>query len=317
MPRRLLALALVFAAVPPAGAGDIIGYVPPGQSGNAASVDSFDRFPNGIGSPTPNSSTSFVGAGLDLSGVGWLTNDSTFATSLLASVSVADPNAAAVGRYVVGANHVGFGSGITFADNAGVTHAYSVVSTLRLTTNGVPSDVLIGRLSTAPTADGIGTLPPAGLTSATAVGVESYAYGQNAIYGADRRQLGLATIEFVQEVAFAGGNSPTVDAIWQQDLNRPGSVLLVGGDSGGPLFTRGTNGETALIGAHMGVDAGQRLSFSSFVPTPEYVQQIDTFMLQDGLRVQIVPVPEPAGLLAVVVIGAAAWRRLRKQAAKL
>jgi hypothetical protein len=304
MSRYLLALALVFTAVAPAVAGDIVGYV----SGNAASIATYDRFPNGINSPTPNTSSSFVGAGLDLSGIGWLTNNPTFATSLLAGVPVADPNGPAVGRYIVGANHVGFGPSVTFAENTGVTHTYSVTSTLRLTTNGVPSDILIGRLASAPTADGIAALPLAELTATNAVGVKSYAYGQNANYGADRRQLGLATIGDVQTVSFGGGDSPTVDAIWQQDPNQPGSVLLVGGDSGGPLFTRGAHGETALIGAHMGVDAQQLLSASSFLPTPEYVLQINGFMLQDGLQVQVVPVPEPAGLLAFVV-GAVAWRR--------
>ena len=216
----------------------------------------------------------------------------------------------------MGANHVGFGPSVTFAENTGATHTYSVTDTLRLTTNGVPSDILIGRLATAPTADGIAA-PAAGrrLTPATAVGLESYAYGQNGSYGADRRQLGLATIGAVQTVDFGGGNSPTVVAIWQQDPNRPGSVLLVGGDSGGPLFTRGLNGETALIGAHMAVEPSSCCRPAASSPTPEYVLQINDFMLQDGLRVQVVPVPEPAavGLIAAVALGAGAAIRRRSR----
>ena len=184
-----------------------------------------------------------------------------------------------------------------------------MTSTLPTDCQRCTSDILIGRLATAPTADGIASLPLADLTATTAVGVHSYAYGQNENYGAVRRQLGLATIGDVQTVAFGGGDSPTVDAIWQQDPNQPGSVLLLGGDSGGPLFTRGSNGETALIGSHMGVDTSQLLSASSFLPTPEYVVQINGFMLQDGQQVQIAPVPEPVGLLAVVVVAAVAWRR--------
>jgi len=59
----------------------------------------------------------------------------------------------------------------------------------------------------------------------------------------------------------------------------------------------------------MGVDTDQLQSASSFLATPEYVLQINEFMLQDSLQVQIVPVPEPAGLLGFVVIGAVACRR--------
>jgi hypothetical protein len=316
MHRFITTFACVLLATSPTAAGDIVGYASPGEPGNAVSIATYDRFPNGMSNPTPNTSSNFVGTGLNLSGIGWLTTTPVFATSLLAAVPISNPNGPAIGQYVVGANHVGFEGSVTFADNAGVTHTYAVTSAIRLTTNGVPSDIVIGRLATAPTADGITALPLANLTSTTAIGVEAYAYGQNESYGADRRQLGLATIGDVQTVSFDGGISPTVDAIWQLDPDRPGSVLLIGGDSGGPLFTRGSNGETALIGAHMGVDVEQMLSVSSFLPTPEYLLQINDFMLQDGLQVQIVPVPEPAGTMAVMGIGIVVWRRSRHRWAR-
>jgi hypothetical protein len=58
------------------------------------------------------------------------------------------------------------------------------------------------------------------------------------------------------------------------------------------------------------------LSVSSFLPTPEYLLQINDFMLQDGLQVQIVPVPEPAGTMAVMGIGIVVWRRSRHRWAR-
>ncbi len=303
--RRLPALLACLLAAP-AWAGDIVGYVANSQT----SIDTFDRWPNGIASPTPNGAAGFVGAGLNLSGIGWRADNPTFAVSLIAAVPTADPSAPAVGRYILGAAHVGLGTSVTFADNLGVTHTYAVTATQRLTTNGVLSDILIGRLSAnVPSGDGIKPLPLAAVTRTTAVGLEAYAYTQNAAYGSTRRQLGLATIGAVQQVDFGPGNSPTVDAVWQRDLNRTGSVLLTGGDSGGPLFTRGLNGETALIGAHMGVDAGQGVSVSSFLPEAEYVTQLSQFMGVDGYQVLFAPVPEPTGLLAVAVVGALAWRR--------
>ena len=314
--RRLPALFACLLASP-AWAGDLVGYV----AGSQASIDRFDRFPNGIANPTPNASGSFVGAGLDLSGIGWLTGNPTFAVSLIAAVPSATPTDPAVGRYILGAAHVGFGANVTFADNQGVTHTYSVTGTQRLTTNGVPSDILIGRLSAnVPAGDGVKPLPLAQLTPATAVGLEAFAYTQNTAYGSTgpngtgdptRRQLGLATIGSVEQVDFGAGNSPTMDAVWQRDPGRTGSVLLTGGDSGGPLFTRGQNGETALIGGHMGADAGQGISVSSFLPEAEYVTQLNQFMGVDGYQVLFAPVPEPAGLLAAAAAVAGVWWRKR------
>ena len=296
--RRLSLVALLFAALP-AAAGDIVGYV----AGSQASIDRYDRFPSGIGSPTPNTAAGFVGAGLDLSGIGWMTGNPTFAVSLLAAVPTNNPAAPAVGRYVIGANHVGLPATVTFADNQGVTHSYSVVATQRLTTGGVASDLIVGRLAAdVPTADGIRPLPLADVTAASVVGLNALAYGQKDSYGTNRRQLGLATLTGTEVIDYGGSDpSPTETAKWDRIPGQPGSVQLVGGDSGGPLIARGLNGETALVGVHNAIDGVT--SYSSFVPRAEYVTQLNAFMGVDGYRVLFAPVPEPAGLLAVGLFG--------------
>ena len=320
--RRLPAL-LACLLASPAWAGDLVGYV----AGNQASIDTFDRWPDGIASPARNPSGSFVGAGIDLSGIGWRTDAPTFAVSLISP------------QYIVGAAHVGFGSTVTFADNGGQVHTYALatnpdgsVQTRQLTTPGQgTSDVLVARLA-APVsaADGVRFLRFADVNATTAVGLEAFAYTQNTAYGSTgpngtgdptRRQLGLATISQVGTVAFGTAEnptSPTTGAVWRQDANRTGSVLLTGGDSGGPLFARGydaqgVGSEAALIGCHFGVDEKSPTSVSSFLPDADtvggYVAQMNDFMSQDGYQVLFVPVPEPAGLLAVAVVGALAWRR--------
>src|SRR5688500_15913792 len=119
MCRRLPAVALLLALATPAPAGVISGYDPASQ----ASHDTYDRFVSGYPTaPVPNSSSAFVAAGIDLSGVGWQAGNSRAAVTLISP------------RHILGANHVGFGATETqpaqvqFVNAAGQVKTYTVTS---------------------------------------------------------------------------------------------------------------------------------------------------------------------------------------------
>ena len=75
-PARRSALLLALAA--PAPAGVISGYDPASQT----SHETYDRFASGYPDrPGPNSSSAFVAAGIDLSGVGWRADNSRYSVT--------------------------------------------------------------------------------------------------------------------------------------------------------------------------------------------------------------------------------------------
>lgn len=312
MPRSLPAFVVLALAASTTHGGVIVGY----QPGSAASINTYDRFPNGLASPTANGSPQFIGAGLDLSGIGWRPDAPESALTLIAP------------RYVIGAWHVPLGPQLSFANAAGAVTTVTVAQSYRLTTGGVDSDVRLVRLTTAidPAATGVRPIGVADVTAAGAVGLNALAYGQNPAYNVpvdgspagtpnpDRRQLGRAVISQVTTATFAPPNepSPTRVVIWENG-SQPGDVALIGGDSGGPLLVRGVNGDAALLGAHFG--AGPNFSASSFLP--EYVGQINTILSDNGdlPLVLVTPVPEPAGLLAATGLGLLVARQRRRAAA--
>ncbi len=322
MPRLLVPAFLLLAALP--ARGEVIkGYV----AGDAASQTVYDRFATPSGFPNgpvaANTSAAFVGAGLDLSGIGWITGSAS-AITLISD------------GYVVGAAHVGLGSSVSFVGTGGVVVTRSVVSTTRLTTTYVdnlgqtrtlPSDVLVGKLSAPLTAAGDG-VRRVGVASPATVnpGLSLLVHGQNGGYGPNNFYLGRNTLDAVTFNSFslpdANGNPQnelTITAEFKAGT-ADGNGYLTGGDSGGPLLARTVPGSDlpALVGVHYGVSNANPgtypinpddISASSYVPA--YIDQIDQVMLADGYRVFVVPVPEPAGLLAVAAVLLAVGRRAR------
>ena len=177
------------------------GYDPASQT----SHDTYDRLlPPGSRPPrSPNSSSAFVAAGIDLSGMGSVANNTTFAVTLISP------------RHVLGANHVGFGDGtVRFVNAAGQVKTYTVTSTTRLTTPGetLPSDLLLGTLSAAiPAGDGIRHFGVTRASAAQAVGLPTLPYGQNPAY-ATSPHIGTNVIDGVGTHLVRRHDDPDPDA---------------------------------------------------------------------------------------------------------
>lgn len=330
MPRRpalALALALTLATLAPARGGVINGYDP----ASAVSRATHDRFAAGWPSaPVANSSAAFVGAGLDLSGIGWISG-STAAVTLISD------------RYVIGAAHVGgfnAGASLTFVGSSGAVVTRTVESATVLTTTftdsqgqqrTLPSDLRVARLSGTLTAAEHGVRRVGIADPATvAPGLGLLVHGQNTAYGANNFYLGRNTLDRISLESFtpdAGGdpqNEATLTAIYQAGT-AAGNGYLTPGDSGGPLLARTPAAADlpALAGVHYGVTNPNipldgypadpnEFSASSFAPA--YIDQINQVMAADNLTVLVVPVPEPAGLVLVAAAGVWAARRRRRAA---
>jgi hypothetical protein len=316
--RRHLPAVLLLALASPAQAGVIAGYDPASQT----SHDTYDRFSSGFpDAPVPNPSPLFVAAGVDLTGVGWHPDDPRFALTLISP------------QHFVTAAHVGVGSTVRFATATGLVRTYTVASTTRLTTTFVnaggqqqtlPSDLLLGTLTAPiPAADGIRYFGVLGASEAQAVGLPILAHGQNPSYVTPANptvnpHLGRNVIDSVALESFDNFQSEaTRTALYDWTPGNPGEFYLIGGDSGGPAFVRVGN-DLALVGVHYGVSDPTTtpqpgdISASTFVP--DYITDLNAAMAPTGFQVTVVPVPEPAGVLAAAGLAVAAGLVRRRRA---
>ena len=325
-PRRFILCPLLVALAllaRPAVAGEIVGYDP----ANPTSHATYDRYTSGFpNAPVMNSSSAFVGAGLDLSGVGNRLGSNW-------GVTLVSP------QHFVTANHVGLyapGEQVRFLGGDGMLHAYTVavdasgaVRQTRLTTTfsdapggptrTLPSDILVVTLAAPiPVADGVRPLAVAANSAPN--GTPLLAYTQNANYGSDTRQLGTNAVSARDLGSFDGGQSEATALIgYQFNRGRAGDVALTGGDSGGALLTR--NGNTAiLLGTHYGVDGDlskPEQPYTSYsTDLSEYLGQLRSIVAADGQTLTVLPVPEP-GSVGVVAAGAlGALGAARRRAAR-
>ncbi len=315
---RRLSVAVLLLAAAPAPAGVINGYDPASQT----SHDTYDRFASGFPTaPVPNSSSLFLGSGVDLSGVGWRTDNPTFAVTLISP------------QHLLTEVHVGIGSQVSFLGGDGVVHTYAVDQTNNKPvainthytdatgTHTVRSDLLLVTLTAPiPAADKVRFFPIAGLSEAQTPGVPVLAYGQNPAYSTSPH-LGTNTAAQVALASFGDPSTETTRVVTYNYTGlRPGEFYLIGGDSGGPLFTRDGN-DFALLGTHYGHSGtdtprpGVDFSASTFLPS--YVDDLNAAMAPTGFQVTLAPVPEPTAVLAVggLVIGVGMVRRRRSSGA--
>ena len=312
------------AATGPRAAGGVIVDHPVGA------VDlRYDRYVSGFpAAPVVNTSGTFVGTGLDLSGIGWFTSGGTnFQVAMVSE------------RHFIAATHSPPGPGtiLNFFDPVGnVVRNYTVQSTNRPAFTQInpsialPADVTLGLLTAPiPVADRITSYPIASGPESSFVNFPTLHYGQNpARYGAGNQiHIGRNNVQTIGTVSF-DGPTPVDDATRSFAFDwtpaNPGEIYLVGGDSGGPSFIV-LGGRPVLLGTHMGVSVVTETpnpgdqSIDTFLPY--YISQLNAFMAQDidgshpnGYSLAVQPVPEPGTLALTGVVAAGAWWwRLRRR----
>lgn len=256
-----------------------------------------NRFAGGYPTaPVPNGSTSFIGAGMDWSGVGWDAGLSTRSVTMISN------------QYFVFAAHYAPGTTIKFlsptllAANPGNPAAaivsYTVQSTTQLVSpiSGMPGDFSIGKLSTPLNAGhGIATYPVLAFDSITDyVGLQVLMYGHNDTT-TNSTIIGTNTISAFYHYDLHGGDgiNDTFAAGYTFEPASPGDSQFEGGDSGSPTFAF-YQGRLALVGTHSAIAtiSGTQWSFDNFIPV--YLDQLQ------ALNVAFTTVPEPSRVLLMI-----------------
>lgn len=256
-----------------------------------------NRFASGYPTaPVPNSSLSFIGAGMDWSGVGW---DAGLSTRSVAMIS---------DQYFVFASHYTPGSTIQFlsptlltanpGNPAAAVVSYTVQSTTRLVSpiSGMPGDFSIGRLTTPLNAGhGIAAYPVLAFDSLTDyVGLQVLMYGHNDTT-TNSTIIGTNTISAFYHYDLYGGDgiNDTFAAGYTFEPASPGDSQFEGGDSGSPTFAF-YQGRLALVGTHSAIAtiSGTQWSFDNFIPV--YLDQLQ------ALNVAFTTVPEPSRMLLMI-----------------
>jgi hypothetical protein len=311
----------------------IVGYSPTQASQSSGTPNTydprFDRFTTAFGKPSnplnelplanappaPNAS-SFVAAGVDLSGVGWLTTNPGFSFAMISP------------RHFITAAHNGEG---TFTPGASVTFftgtatAPTTVTATVASSARVPStagstfpnsDILLGTLNADVPSGVTSYAVPTGLRSQF-TGLPVYIYTQNHAIGTNNVTQ-FFNDQNVQTSPPTLPNSSTNLVGYDFNSSGPtGETHFQTGDSGKPTFLN-LGGQFALLGSHsaegtVGSPPGTTFSFDAFLP--DYITQMNAMMLGSGYQVRVVPVPEPTLVLTAAAVAAGAWggwRRVRR-----
>jgi len=230
-----------------------------------------NRFNSGYpGSPIANTDSSFIGAGYDWSGVGWLDSIQSFA--LLGP------------RCVLIANHypAGVGDSITFLSTDGQLKTYTVGQTLG--THAVPpyaSDLAVAVLTAPiPASDNVHAYPVLfkGYSPSLYVGSNLLMYGQTA-------QIGWNSIWHAGQLLLNDSPPYGPDSAayfdYGYDANTPDRAIVQGGDSGSPSFiVTGVSGEMYLAGGHYLLYNGNAGGVDTFVPLS--LSTVSGYMAQVG-----------------------------------
>lgn len=297
-PAILLVAISVAVTAPRARAIIINGEGPDGVTGI------YDRFNVGTypGAPVPN--PAFIGAALDLSGIGWMAADSTRSITLVSS------------QYFVVASHYAPASGsvLQFLGTDHLLHSATVGSYYTLTYMGTggaqSSDLTVGRLTTA-LPSSVNPLPIyyRGTTNVSTpssfdqyIGLSLFNYGRTA-------RMGTNILDDFSEFSFSTGPATNIGLVYDHDADA-GETLLESGDSGSPTLAY-MDGILGLIGTHSGVDGPY--SVDAFVAYTPYVDQINAILANDFQMLAFVPEPGTT-LLGLLVLGMSGALRMRKRA---
>lgn len=267
------------------------------------------RFASGYPlAPVPNTSSSFVAAGFDLSGVGWGT-DSKSSYTMISN------------QYFVYATHwpPTDNNMYFYSPTNGRVH-YTIDTAFSLTLeypfaapgNHLKSDLTIGRLTAALNpADSIASYPILDLTPTEYIGLNLLVYGWYAAVGTgvinalgpeniywDNNTPSIASDDVLNTLSNHDNLNDTYMMSFTQGI-AAGEALLEGGDSGSPSFVP-WNGSLALVGTHTAVDGST--SYDTFLP--EYTQSMG------DKGIPFTTVPEPSSCFLILAgLGAVAFLR--------
>lgn len=269
----------------------------------------YDRFVVGTYPGAPVANPSFIGAALDLSGIGWLDTNPT------RSITLVSP------QYFVAASHylTGIGSTFQFEGTDDLLHSATVASYHTLTYTGTAgaqsSDLTLGRFTTALPASV--TPMPIFYQGATDISVPSSfdAYAGVSLFNYGRTaRMGTNVLDDFSEFSF--GSPVTNIGLFYTQGAGAGETLLEGGDSGSPTLAY-QDGVYGLIGTHSGVVPALSLSADAFVAYTPYVNQINAVLALDNQSLTFVSTPEPGTMLvglALLGICGMQWvRRVRQR----
>lgn len=235
-----------------------------------------DRFAGGTPGATQNAT--FQYDAYDFSGVGWDTTATARSVTLISD------------RHIVAALHNQPNNNVSFRDEFGVVHAYTVSSWSTMSNADYPSipgnsDLRVGTLSTS-VASGINFYPLLD-PSINPVGLNTFVYGQNG-------KIGEAPIVGVQAVDVSGTQGVTLASQYVKAGGGPDDARGSGGDSGGPSFFMADDGSLVLAGVHWAIDDDVDNHYLFDTYTSAYINQLNNV---SGLTVVVSNIPEPANSL--------------------
>lgn len=267
----LVALALGGAAGEPARALEVAGYSP--------TVN--DRFVSGFpGSPVPNTSGSFVGAGLDWSGVGWSAADATKGFGFIT------PQHYLVARHYGGATTIVLrGVAGTSGTLRSVTQASVTDTRYGVVLSGSVGDLSLGRLTAAmPASWQIARYAVLDLNSGSSdndgpyTGQTLLVYGRGAS-GAASPRIGAT---FINGQVLSGADSYVTSS-------RSVGVRLEGGDSGSPIFIPWNNPvggwELTILGNNVGYNTFN--NFYNAIGNSVVMGALNGLTTPDGFAVKV------------------------------
>lgn len=266
----LLSLSLLGTLCPPASALQITGY----------SSATNDRFASGYpNAPVENTSQTFVGAGLNWSGVGWASSTATKSFGFLSPQ-----------HYLAASHFGGAGTVSIFANGSVQTQTQWKVEN---TGYGVPlnstPDLSLGTLNSP--FSGNSGIPryavldlnsSSGTNNASAYdGLSLLLYGRGPDANSSTR-IGEASI-----------NSVTISGSQHYFTTLRTSSALEDGDSGSPALHRWTNPagaqEITVLGNHAAIN--QTSNFINFTGTHQVMASLNTLMNDDGFALRVVGNP--------------------------
>jgi autotransporter-associated beta strand protein len=254
-----------------------------------------DRFSSGFATnPVANTSTNFVGAGYDWSGVGWSTT--THAANSFKGFGMLSPQHFLTAQHYEYTNNSEKTTGVRLlgADDSVVSQPVAAVTNLGygliLANYGNTNyDLALGRLDNQITQPGnffrMGVLDLYATSSSTNVAVYNnlplLVYGRGSTANASPR---------VGEAAVALSTNLNGNPLQSTLLVGKQSVQLEAGDSGSPLLHGWTNAnggqELAVVGLNSAVNADS--NFMSLLAVPGAMANVNTTMTQDGFALRVV-----------------------------